>query len=165
MKIALTTDHAGYEALRSLKIFIESLGHECVDFGPERYDPDDDYPDFMFPAALAVARGDCERAVIMGGSGQGEAMAANRVKGVRCALFYSLAVAKTAVDAEGATSDDPYEIIKLSRQHNDANVLSLSGRFLGPEEMQIAVKLWLETPFSGVERHSRRITKLDQSAA
>lgn len=162
MRIALTTDHAGYESLRTLKVFLESEGHECLDFGPQAFDADDDYPDFMFPAARAVAAGECERGIIMGGSGQGEAMAANRVKGVRCALFYGPAIAKTAIDAEGTTSDDPYEIVKLSRQHNDSNVLSLSGRFLTAAEMQTASKIWLDTPFSGAERHSRRIRKLDE---
>jgi ribose 5-phosphate isomerase B len=162
MKIAVTTDHAGFEALRELKAFLESLGHECVDFGPRSLDMDDDYPDFMFPAAKAVADGDCERGIIFGGSGQGEAIAANRIKGVRCALFYGPALAKTSIDAEGHTSDDPYEIVKLSRRHNDTNVLSLSGRFLSPEETKAAVKIWLETPFSDLERHSRRIRKLDE---
>jgi ribose 5-phosphate isomerase B len=162
MKIAVTTDHAGFEVLRELKRFLISLGHECVDFGPKSLNVDDDYPDFMFPAAQAVAGGECERGIILGGSGQGEAMAANRVKGVRCALFYGPVVAKTAVDAEGTKSNDPYEIVKLSRQHNDANVLSLSGRFLSLEEMKQAVTTWLETPFSGIERHSRRIKKLDE---
>ncbi|QQS19691.1 RpiB/LacA/LacB family sugar-phosphate isomerase [Candidatus Saccharibacteria bacterium] len=162
MKIALTTDHAGFEALQELKVFLESLGHECVSYGPAVFDAEDDYPDFMFPAARAVARGDCERGVIMGGSGQGEAIAANRIPGVRAALFYGPVVAKTAVDAKGTMSDDPYEIVKLSREHNDANVLSLSGRFLTFDEMKTALKIWLETPFSGAERHARRIRKLDQ---
>lgn len=161
MKIALTTDHAGFEPVQALKGFLESLGHECHDFGPQALDMDDDYPDFMFPAAQAVADGSCERAIILGGSGQGEAMAANRIKGVRCALFYSPAVAKVAVDAEGNQSDDPYEILKLSRQHNDANVLSLSGRFLTLDEMKQAITVWLATEFSGLERHSRRVKKLD----
>lgn len=161
MKIALTTDHAGYEALRTLKAFLESKGHECLDFGPQELHADDDYPDFMFPAARAVASAACERGIIMGGSGQGEAMAANRIRGVRCALFYGPVVAKTAIDAAGTTSDDPYEIVKLSRQHNDSNVLSLSGRFLTIEEMKTAIEIWLDTPFSGAERHSRRIQKLD----
>jgi ribose 5-phosphate isomerase B len=164
MKIAVTTDHAGYEALQELKVFLGSLGHECVDFGPQSLDTDDDYPDFMFPAARAVAGGECERGIILGGSGQGEAMAANRIKGVRCALFYGPVVAKTAIDAAGNTSDDPYEIIKLSRQHNDANVLSLSGRFLTLDEMKQAITIWLDTPFSGAERHARRIKKLDEPA-
>jgi ribose 5-phosphate isomerase B len=162
MKIAVTTDHAGFQALLELKAYLESLGHEVVDYGPASYNAEDDYPDFMFPAANAVANGECERGIILGGSGQGEAMAANRVKGVRCALFYGPVVAKVPVDAEGNMSDDPYEIIKLSRQHNDSNVLSLSGRFLTVEEMKTAVEIWLETSFSGIERHSRRIHKLDQ---
>lgn len=161
MKIAVTTDHAGFEALTELKTFLRSLGHEYVDFGPPAFDADDDYPDFMFPAARAVANGDCQRGIILGGSGQGEAIAANRIKGVRCALFYGPVVAKTAVDADGTVSDDPYEIVKLSRQHNDANVLSLSGRFLTLDEMKQAITIWLDTPFSGAERHARRIAKLD----
>jgi ribose 5-phosphate isomerase B len=162
MKIAVTTDHAGFQALQELKSFLQSLGHEVVDFGPTSFDAEDDYPDFMFPAAQAVATGECERGIIMGGSGQGEAMAANRVKGVRAALFYGPAVAKIPIDTDGNMSDDPYEIVKLSRQHNDANVLSLSGRFLSVEEMRTAVEIWLTTPFSGAERHTRRINKLDQ---
>ncbi|MCA9326983.1 RpiB/LacA/LacB family sugar-phosphate isomerase [Candidatus Saccharibacteria bacterium] len=162
MKLAITTDHAGYEALKELKMYLESLGHECVDYGPQTFDAEDDYPDFMFPAAHAVAGGECERGIIMGGSGQGEAMAANRVPGVRCALFYGPVTAKSAVDAEGTMSDDPYEIVKLSRTHNDANVLSLSGRFLTIDEMKTALSIWLDTPFSGADRHARRIQKLDQ---
>jgi ribose 5-phosphate isomerase B len=162
MKIALTTDHAGFEALGELKVFLTLLGHECVDLGPKSLNMSDDYPDFMFPAARAVANGECEAAIILGGSGQGEAMAANRVKGARCALFYGPAVAKTAIDAEGTVSDDPYEILKLSRQHNHANVLSLSGRFLSLEEMKTAIKIWLETPYSEAERHLRRVNKLDE---
>lgn len=163
MKIAITTDHAGFEACKELKLFLEQLGHEVVDYGPKSYDADDDYPDFIYPAARAVAAGQCERAIIMGGSGQGEAMVANRVPGVRCALFYGLVTAKTAVDAEGNTSQDPYEIVKLSRQHNNANVLSLSGRFLAIDEMRTAIKIWLETEFPPVERHLRRIAKIDPS--
>jgi len=162
MKIAVTTDHAGFEAIQVLKEYLQSLGHEVVDFGPQSFDAEDDYPDFIFPAAQAVAGGECERAIIMGGSGNGEAMAANRVKGVRAALFYGPVVAKVPIDAEGTMSDDPYEIVKLSRQHNDANVLSLSGRFLTIEEMKTAIEIWLTTDFSGAERHRRRIQKLDE---
>ena len=162
MKLALTTDHAGFDASKALKGWLESEGHEVVDFGPKEFDSEDDYPDFMFPAAQAVASGDCEKGIILGGSGQGEAMAANRVKGVRAAVFYGPVAAKGAVDAEGNTSEDPYEIVKLSRQHNDANVLSLSARFLSEDEMKQAIQIWLAEPFSGADRHSRRITKLDQ---
>lgn len=161
MRLAITTDHAGFGALQGLQTFLQEIGHECVWYGPQSFDPNDDYPDFMFPAARAVANGECERAVIMGGSGQGEAMAANRIPGVRCALFYGPVLAKAAVDAQGNTSDDPYEIVRLSRTHNDANVLSLSSRFLTTDEMRQAVQIWLDTPFSGDERHARRISKLD----
>jgi ribose 5-phosphate isomerase B len=161
MKIAVTTDHGGYEALQQLKPYIESLGHEVTDYGPKQLDMDDDYPDLIFPAARAVAGGECDRGIIMGVSGNGEAMAANRVKGVRCALFYGPVSAKSQAGAEPA-SGDPYEIVKLSRAHNDANMLSLSGRFLTVEEMKTAIKIWLDTPFSGAERHARRVQKLDQ---
>jgi ribose 5-phosphate isomerase B len=163
MKIAVTTDHAGFEQLGQLKIFLESIGHEYVDYGPESLDPDDDYPDFMFKAAKSVASGECQMGIILGGSGQGEAMAANRIKGVRCALFYGPVTAKGAIDAAGTQSDDPYEILRLSRQHNDANVLSLSARFLSLEEMKKAIEIWLSTPFSGSERHARRVKKLDEN--
>ncbi|MEK7599932.1 MAG: RpiB/LacA/LacB family sugar-phosphate isomerase [Patescibacteria group bacterium] len=162
MKLAITTDHAGFEALQQLKTYLESLGHECVDYGPTEFAAEDDYPDFMFPAARAVADGECEAGVILGGSGQGEAMAANRIKGARCALFYGPVAAKTAIDAEGTLSDDPYEILRLSRQHNHANILSLSARFLSLEEMQKAIVIWLDTPYSDVERHVRRVHKLDK---
>lgn len=161
MKIAITTDHSGYEVLHQLSDYLTELGHTFVDYGPTSYDPDDDYPDFMFPAAKAVADRSCDVAIIMGGSGQGEAMAANRVKGVRAAVFYGPIVAQVAIDAEGNMSDDPYEIIKLSRQHNNANVLSLSARFLTLDQMKQACKIWLETPTTDVERHLRRIEKLD----
>jgi ribose 5-phosphate isomerase B len=164
MKIAVTTDHAGFEALQALKDFLKTLGHEVTDFGPKALNKDDDYPDFMFPAARAVANGECEAGIILGGSGQGEAMAANRIKGVRCALFYGPVTAKVAVDAEGHTSDDPYEIVRLSRQHNHANVLSLSGRFLSLQEMKKAIEVWLYTPYSDAERHTRRVRKLDELA-
>lgn len=164
MKIAVTTDHAGFQALQILKEFIKSLGHDYVDFGPQRFDKDDDYPDFMFPAARAVASKECDAGIILGGSGQGEAMAANRIRGVRCALFYGPVSAKTAVDAEGSQSDDPYEILRLSRQHNHANVLSLSSRFLTLDEMKQAIEIWLNTPYSDAQRHIRRVHKLDEAA-
>jgi ribose 5-phosphate isomerase B len=161
MKIALATDHAGFEQLKQLQDYLEDLGHDCQNFGPSSLKPDDDYPDFIMPAAQAVASGECEMGVIMGGSGEGEAMAANRIKGARCAVFYGPASTRKVVDAEGHTSSDPYEIIKLSREHNDANMLSLAARFVALEDMKFVVKLWLETAFSGDERHRRRNQKLD----
>lgn len=161
MKIAVATDHAGYEQLKDLIVYLKTLGHEAVDYGPKSLDPADDYPDFIVPAARAVASGDCQTGIILGGSGQGEAIAANRVNGVRCALFYGTAVAKSAVDASGKTSHDPYEIVRLSREHNNANMLSLAARFVNLNEMKQVIKLWLETPFTDEPRHLRRITKLD----
>jgi ribose 5-phosphate isomerase B len=162
MNIALATDHAGYEQLKVLQSFLESLGHTCHNFGPQEFSPEDDYPDFIKPAAEAVARGEYERGLILGGSGQGEAMVANRVQGARCAVFYGPAVPLRVVDAEGHQSRDPYEIIRLSREHNNANMLSLAARFVSLEDMKNVVKIWLQTDFSGEERHQRRIEKIDQ---
>lgn len=161
MKIALTTDHAGFESLQKLQTYLESHGYECVNYGPKAFDTNDDYPDFIFPGAQAVANGECQKAIIMGGSGQGEAMAANRLKGVRAAVYYGAAKPVEAIDASGTPAVDEFEILRLSRQHNDANVLSLAARFLTEEQINQAVDIWLETPFSGQERHSRRIKKLD----
>jgi ribose 5-phosphate isomerase B len=162
MKIALATDHTGLEQLREIQEFLEREGHDCQNFGPANLNPNDDYPDFIFPAAKAVAGGDCEAGIIMGGSGQGEAMAANRIKGVRCAVFYGPAVPRRAIDAEGHKSHDPLEIIKLERRHNKANMLSLAARFVSLEDMKRVIKLWLATNFEGEDRHQRRIKKLDQ---
>lgn len=163
MKIALSTDHAGFAQLKKLKTFLEEKGHECLDFGPEALDDNDDYPDFIFPAARAVAEGAVKAGIIMGGSGQGEAMAANRVKGVRCAVYYGPAKSAAAIDADGTKATDDYEILRLSRQHNNANMLSLAARFLSQQDIEKAVELWLYTPFEGVERHARRVRKLDES--
>lgn len=162
MRIALSADHTGYEQLKELKSFLEGMGHECRDFGPSKLESEDDFPDLIRPAAQAVADGECEKGIIIGGSAQGEAIAANRVKGIRCAVFYGPAVPRKLVDASGRASHDPYEIIKLSRLHNDANMLSLAARFLTTEDMKHVIKLWLETDFSAEERHSRRILKLDK---
>jgi ribose 5-phosphate isomerase B len=161
MNIALATDHAGLEQLKELAVYLESLGHSCHSFGPEAYVLDDDYPDFIRPAAEAVAKGEYEHGIILGGSGQGEAMVANRVHGVRCAVFYGPVVPLRIVDANGRESRDPYEIIRLSREHNDSNMLSIAARFVELQDMKHVVKMWLEVPFSGEERHKRRIDKID----
>lgn len=160
MKIALSTDHAGFDRLDYLKNFLESHGYECVNFGPTEYVPDDDYPDYIRPAAEAVASGACELGIIFGGSGEGEAIAANRVKGVRCSVYYGPSHPVETIDAEGHTAVDDFEILRLSRKHNNANMLSLSGRFLTNEDVVQAVTVWLATPFEGEERHQRRIAKL-----
>jgi ribose 5-phosphate isomerase B len=162
MRIALATDHTGFEQLKALQGYLESLGHECWNFGPKEFVPDDDYPDFIRLAAEKVSNGECERGLILGGSGQGEAMAANRFRGVRCAVFYGPVFPLRVVDAEGHESRDPYEIIRLSREHNNANMLSLAARFVVLEDMKQAVKLWLDTGFGNEQRHKRRIEKIDQ---
>lgn len=163
MTIALASDHTGLEQIKALREYLEDLGYECQDFGPAALKPDDDYPDYILPAAKAVASGSCERAIIIGGSGQGEAMAANRIKGVRCAVFYGPAVPRKVVDVGGRVSHDPYEIVRLSRLHNDANALSLAARFVSLQDMKHVVKMWLETEFKDEARHNRRIEKLDKS--
>lgn len=142
MKIALGTDHAGYKLKEAVKALLVSLGHEPVDFGT--FDEEAvDYPKFVRPAAEAVARGECERGVVFGGSGNGEAMCANKVRGVRCALCWN------------------EEVAKLSRQHNDANVLSLGERVIPQETALAVVRVWLTTEFEG-GRHANRIAQLDQ---
>src|SRR3954471_9326605 len=142
MKISLGTDHAGYRLKEKVKQLLESLGHQVVDFGTFS-DEAVDYPLFVRPAAEAVARGECERGIVFGGSGNGEAMAANKVRGVRCALCWN------------------EEVARLSRQHNDANVLSLGQRVILEETALEVVRVWLTTDFEG-GRHALRIAQLDQ---
>ena len=141
MKIALGTDHAGFRYKEKVKELLTSLGHEVKDFGTFNEDSVD-YPLFIRPAAEAVARGECERGIVFGGSGNGEAMTANKVHGVRCALCWN------------------EEVARLARQHNDANVLSLGQRVI-PEEMALKiVRVWLDTSFDG-GRHERRVEMLN----
>lgn len=161
MKIALSTDHAGFDQLKALEQFLVAKGYDCVNYGPKEFDAEDDYPDFIFPAAKAVANNECEYGIIMGGSGQGEAMAANRVKGVRCMVYYGPAKAVGAVDVSGNEPADDYEILRLSKQHNNANMISFAARFVSQDEIEKAVSIWLDEPFSEAERHERRIRKLD----
>ena len=157
MRIYVASDHAGF-ALRSvIAASLRDAGHEVLDKGDAQPDPLDDYPDFIFPAARAVAADPQSRGIILGGSGEGEAIAANRTPGIRAVVYYGPSAHTTT---GGQT--DPLEIIRLSREHNDANILSLGARFLSEEEAVAAVTLWLNTPFSGDERHIRRIQKLDQ---
>ena len=145
MIIHLATDHAGLDLKNSIMAYLISKNYEVIDHGAHSYDPQDDYPDFIFPCAKAVAKDTSSRGIILGGSGQGEAMAANRIKGVRAAVFYS----------------GPDEIIKLSREHNNANILSVGARFISEEEIYKIINIWLEEPFGG-DRHQIRIDKLDQ---
>ena len=161
MKIYIGSDHSGYEAKEKLKAYFLELGYEIEDKGAFQYHKDDDYPDFITPVAEAVAKDSENRGIILGGSGQGEAMCANRVHGARAAVFYGEVLPQGPVDIEGHKSSDPFEMVILERKHNDANILSLSARFLSIDEMKFAVELFLKTEFSGEERHIRRIKKLN----
>ncbi|MBI2630730.1 RpiB/LacA/LacB family sugar-phosphate isomerase [Candidatus Nomurabacteria bacterium] len=161
MKIYIGTDHAGYELKEKLKTYFKELGHQVEDKGAFSYDPDDDYPDFIKPVAEAVANDPSGFGVILGSSGQGEAMCANRVPGARAALFYAEAVPPGVIDIKGEKSQDPYEIIKLARVHNNANILSVASRFLSEDQIKFAVELFVKTPFLNEERHLRRIKKLE----
>ena len=144
MKIYIASDHAGFELKEYLIDNINNLGYDLEDCGAYELDPSDDYPDFIIPLSLKVSNVYDSRGIIMGGSGQGEAIAANRVKGVRAVVYYGGAI----------------EIIKLSRKHNNANVLSIGARFVSLEEALEVVEIWLNEPFEG-DRHQQRIEKLD----
>lgn len=158
--IYLASDHAGFELKEKLKIYLSGLGYEVADKGAFSFDKDDDYPDFIRPAAEAVARDAASRGIILGGSGQGEAMCANRVPGARAAVFYGPISAPGAIDVSGQTSDDMLEIVKLSRRHNNANILSIGFRFVSEADIKKAIKIWLETDFLNEPRHVRRIAKI-----
>ncbi len=144
-KIYIASDHAGYELKSALGAFLTEHGYTVDDLGPSSYDAADDYPDTIGPLARAIAENKSAFGVAIGASGQGEAMVCNRTPGVRAAVYY------------GSNK----EIITLSRQHNNANVLSLGAKFLTQAEAKEAVLLWLQTDFSNEERHVRRIAKLN----
>jgi ribose 5-phosphate isomerase B len=141
VRIAIGSDHAGYEYKEMIRLALEEQGHVVRDFGTGSVEPVD-YPAFVRPVAESVARGDFERGIVLGGSGNGEAMVANRVRGVRCALCWNL------------------ESARLARAHNDSNVLSLGERLIPRDEVMGIVRVWLETPFEG-GRHARRIAQID----
>ena len=148
-KIFIGSDHAGFELKEKLVPFLKELGYEVEDKGAFEYNKTDDYPDFIIQVAEEISKNPNYRGIVLGGSGQGEAMCANRFKNVRAVEYYA--------PSRGETS-----IIKNSRGHNDSNILSLGARFLSEDEAKSAVKDWLETPFSGDERHKRRIEKIDK---
>lgn len=154
MKIYIAFDHAGFELKEKLKAFLTEEGHEVEDCGAFTFDKDDDYPDFIRPCAEKVAADPGSFGIIGGGSGQGEAMVANRTPGVRAALYYG-EPDRAQTDMSGKELD----MIASTRQHNDANVLSIGARFLSEDQIKDKIRLFLSTPFSGEERHSRRIAK------
>jgi ribose 5-phosphate isomerase B len=141
LKIAIGSDHAGFEYKEKIKPLLTSLGHEVRDFGTSSEEPVD-YPLFIRPTAEAVARGECDRGIVLGGSGNGEAIVANKVRGIRCTLCWSL------------------ETARLAREHNDSNVLSIGERMIPLDLALEIVKVWLVTPFAG-GRHARRIAEIE----
>jgi len=141
--IYLGSDHAGFKLKESIKELLDKLNIKYKDIGPKKFNENDDYPDFIVPVAKKVAENSGSKGIVFGGSGQGEAIAANKIKGVRAALYY------------GGSLD----IVKLSRLHNNSNILSIGARFVSEKEAIQAVKLWLETGFEG-GRHQRRIEKI-----
>lgn len=144
--ILIGSDHAGYELKNKIKSFLETKGYTLEDMGAHDYVEGDDYPTILAPLALKIAQSDDSvKGIVLGGSGQGEAIICNRFPGVRAAVYYG--------------GDE--EIVKLSREHNDSNILSLGARFLTEDEALQAVTLWLDTPFSNGERHKKRIEMLD----
>lgn len=164
MKIFIGADHAGYNMKEMLKVHLVDQGHEVIDKGAHELTPEDDYPDFVRPVAEEVAKNASEevKGIIIGGSGFGEAMCANRIKGVRALVFYGPMAPKGAVDVKGTENHDPYEIVRISREHNDSNILSVGMRFITEEQILEATRIFLNTKFSGEERHIRRIQKLDK---
>ena len=148
MKVYLATDHAGFELKEKIKGFLSKEGYEVEDCGAFGYDAEDDYPDFISKAAKAISSNPQDKAIILGGSGQGEAMVANKFPNVRAAVYYG----------------NIEEMPSLTRQHNDSNILSLGARFLDEEKACKTVKLFLETPFTNEERHIRRIKKIEELA-
>ena len=141
--IVLATDHAGFELKEHVKKFLLEKGFEIKDFGALEYDSQDDYPDFIIPASKFISENKLI-GIIFGGSGQGEAIAANRIKGTRAVVFYN----------------GPDDIIKLSRSHNNANILSIGARFVDKQRAEEIINLWLSTTFEE-GRHQKRINKLD----
>jgi len=155
MRIIFASDHAGFELKEKLISFVKELGHEVEDCGAYENVPEDDYPDFVKKVALKISEDpDNLKGIILGGSGQGEAIVANRFKNVRAVVFNGQYKPPDGREV-------PNEIA-ISRTHNDANILSLGTRFINEEEAKEAVKIWLNTAFSGDERHVRRIKKIDQ---
>ena len=145
MKIYTAADHAGFNLKNHLIEQLREDGYDLEDCGAYDYDPLDDYPDFIMPASEKVANDQSSKGIIIGGSGQGEAIAANRIKGARAIVYY----------------DGPIDIIKLSRLHNNANILSLGARFISPERAIEILYIWLSEKFEG-GRHENRINKLDR---
>jgi ribose 5-phosphate isomerase B len=162
MKVYLGTDHAGYDLKEKVKTFLQEKGYDVEDCGAYTFDKDDDYPDFISKAAEGVSKDQESRGIVFGSSGQGEAIVANKYKNVRAAVFYAPAVPAHNVDVTGRKSEDPFEMIRLTREHNNANVLSLGAKILSEEDALKAVEFFLKEPFTEEARHVRRVEKIKE---
>jgi ribose 5-phosphate isomerase B len=158
-KIYFASDHAGYALKHALLEYVRVSGYEAEDMGAPILDPDDDYPDFVMPCAARVAQEPDAFGIITSGSGQGEAMCANRILGARAAVFYGEMRVTHALDVEGGRSEDGFDIVRLARRHNNANILSIGARFVSGKEAVEAVRIFLSTGFSDAPRHARRLAK------
>lgn len=156
MKIYIASDHAGFALKAALIPSVQTLGHTIEDLGAFKLDMNDDYPDFVKPLAMRVARESESCGIVIGASGEGEAIAANRIKGIRAVVYYGTPQ-KNQTDAEG----NILNLIQSTRAHNNANILSLGARFISEDDARETVALWLSTPFQKEERHMRRIVTLD----
>lgn len=161
MKIAIGADHAGFKLKEEVKLWLEEEGHTVFDYGASLENPGDDYPDFVVPTARAVAMGEVERAIVFGSSGQGEGIAANRLKGVRALVYYGPEDPLFETHKAGVQKD----LITVSREDNDSNVLAIGASFMPLPEAKEVIARWLKTPFTGEERHVRRINKLDAESS
>ncbi len=158
LKVFLAADHAGFPLKEALKPYLIAGGYEIEDLGAHELEATDDYPDYMLPCARHVAEEEGSFGIVIGSSGHGEAMVVNRVPGVRAATFYGPAT-PAIFESEGTQGTDGYDIVRVARLHNNANVLSLGARFITPEQAREAVLAFLTTQFSGGDRHVRRIQK------
>lgn len=154
MKIYIGTDHAGLAQKERIVEYLKNSGYEVIDCGAHEYDEGDDYPDYIIPVARAVSQNPNNvKGIILGGSGQGEAMTANRFLHVRASVYYG--------DAFSISHN--VSVLEFSRKDNDANILSIGARFVSDDQAVAAVRAWLDTPFSNNERHKRRIQKMDKT--
>ncbi len=153
MKIFIGTDHAGYVLKEKLVSVLKLQGYEVIDEGAFEYNENDDYPDFVIPVAREVSKDpDNSKGIILGGTGQGEAITANRFPHVRAIVYYGKAT---------PVVDDESGILARARKHNNSNVLSLGARYFTEDSMMEVVNFWLHAPYSGEERHVRRLAKID----
>ena len=161
MKIYIASDHAGFYLKKHLIQYLGIKGYEVEDCGAHEMNDGDDYPDFIIPCSQKVSSDEGSLGIVIGGSGQAEAICANKVKGIRAVVFYGPIMPQLAADVTGRISRNAYEMVRLTRLHNNANVISLGARFLTQDEAKKAISIFIETEFEG-GRHIERIKKIEK---